>query len=249
MACFFAALPALGAATADAPGTSAAARVVDDRPRFARPAPPPAVPAASQAAGTTVAAQSKVVVTADLLTYDEETGSLLGEGHVRVWYGDLTLTAQAVQADLETRTVHAQKDVVLVETGREIRCAEMDYDLKTASANARGILFASSPWYYQGKSVEKIGEKQIIIAEPLFTTCNSRRPHYHLSAQRIDIILGESLTAYNTVLYVGTTPLFYFPWVWRSINDHRHPAGFPGRQLRFPHAGCHGEKGIGVRAG
>jgi hypothetical protein len=205
--------PVRGAAPAEPPGgtPTAQAGVV------------PAGGPAPAAPGTTVAAQGKVVVTADLLTYDEDTGSLSGEGHVRIWYGDLTLTAAAAQADLETRTVHAQKDVVLVETGQQIRCAEMDYDLKTGSANARGILFASKPWYYQGQRVEKIGEKQVIISEPLFTTCNARRPHYHLRAERIDILLGESLTAYNTVLYVGTTPLFYFPWVWRSINDHRPP--------------------------
>ncbi|NTV51525.1 MAG: LPS-assembly protein LptD [Candidatus Firestonebacteria bacterium] len=214
LALFFAA-PAAGASL-EVSGNSASARF-DVKPGVQAAAANPGP------RGTTLAAQSKVVVMADHLIYEEETGSLSAEGRVRIWYGDLTMTAQAAQADLETRTVHAQKDVVLVETGREIRCAEMDYDLKTGSANARGILFATHPWYYQGKSVEKVGEKQIFIDEPLFTTCNARRPHYHLSADRIDIVLGESLTAYNTVLYVGTTPLFYFPWVWRSINDHRPP--------------------------
>jgi lipopolysaccharide assembly outer membrane protein LptD (OstA) len=223
--------PALGAALPDAPGTTPAAQSWAALPGTTSTAQRLAVAsgttlparAAAGAPGTTVAAQGKVVVTADLLTYDEETGSITAEGKVRIWYGDLTMTAQAAQADLETHTIHAQKDVILIETGQEVHCAEMDYDLKTGSANAHGILFAAKPWYYQGKSVEKIGEKQLVIDEPLFTTCNARRPHYHLTADRIDILLGESLVAYNTVLYVGTTPLFYFPWVWRSINDHRPP--------------------------
>jgi lipopolysaccharide assembly outer membrane protein LptD (OstA) len=164
-----------------------------------------------------------VVVLAEHLTYDEETGSLTAEGKVRVWYGNLTMTAQAAQADLANHTVHAQKDVVLLETGREIHCAQMDYDLKTGSADAHGISFTSTPWYYQGQSMEKYGEKHVVLENSLFTTCNARRPHYHLTADRMDITLGDSFVAYNTVLYVGTTPLFYFPWVWRSINDHRPP--------------------------
>jgi lipopolysaccharide assembly outer membrane protein LptD (OstA) len=185
------------------------------------------LPAAAEtlpaAAGTTAAALNKVIVTADVLTYHEETGSMSAEGRVRIWYGDLTLTADTAQADLAAQTVLAQGHVTLNESGKEIRCAQLEYDLKNKSAHALGILFAANPWYYQGRSVEKRGEKNVTIAEPLFTTCNCRRPHYHLTAGRIEIILGESLTAYHTVLYIGATPLFYFPWVWRSIKDHRPP--------------------------
>ncbi len=175
------------------------------------------------AGSNTATAQNKVIAMADVLIYHEETGEMSAEGHVRIWYGDLTMTAQTAQADVENRTVHAQGDVTLTEAGKEIRCAKLEYDLNNGTAKAHGILFATHPWYYQGKSVEKHGEKDVTITEPLFSTCNCRYPHYHLKAQRIEIILGESLTAYHTVLYVGATPLFYFPWVWRSIRDNRPP--------------------------
>ena len=76
--------------------------------------------------GTTATAQNKVIVTADVLTYHEETGSMSAEGKVRIWYGDLTLTANTAEADLTARTVHARGDVNLNEAGKEIRCAQLD---------------------------------------------------------------------------------------------------------------------------
>ncbi len=185
------------------------------------------VPASAAAAEPDPAANTaiaqRVVVQADRLTYHEAEGRIEGEGRVRVWYGAMTLTARTASADLATRTVRARGDVVLLESEREVRCAALTYDLDTGSALAEGILFASAPWYYQGTRVEKRGDREVLITEPNFTTCDARRPHYHLNASHIDIVLGESLTAYDAVLYVGTTPLFYWPWFRRSLKDGRSP--------------------------
>lgn len=185
------------------------------------------VPAAATAAAPDPAAGTataqRVMVQADRLTYHEAEGRITGEGNVRVWYGAMTLTARTADADLEARTVRARGDVTLIESEREVRCAALTYDLDTGSALAEGILFASHPWYYQGTRVEKRGDREVLITEPNFTTCDARRPHYHLNASRIEIVLGESLTAYDAVLYVGTTPLFYWPWFRRSLKDGRSP--------------------------
>lgn len=177
----------------------------------------------SAPAANTAAAESRVVLQADRLVYHEETGSISARGAVRIWYGAITLTAEQADADLESRMVYASGDVVLVESGREVHSAKLNYDLRTRSAQAEGIVFASYPWYYQGTRVEKRGDREVVIIEPNFTTCNSRHPHYHLNASRIEIVLGESLTAYDAVLYIGTTPLFYWPWFQRSLKDGRPP--------------------------
>lgn len=187
------------------------------------PAPgDPGTPLPAAMADTT-AAQGRVVLSADHLIYHEDTGSISAEGNVRLWYGSLTLTAQSAEADLETRMVYADGDVTLTEAGRKIRSARLAYDLKTRSALAEGILFASYPWYYQGTRVDKRGDKEIIISSPRFTTCNARHPHYYVSASRIEIIIGESLTAYDAIFHIGTTPVFYWPWFWRSLKDGRPP--------------------------
>ncbi|MCD4813032.1 hypothetical protein K8S19_05010 [bacterium] len=167
--------------------------------------------------------RDKIVIFADRFIYHDDKERLKARGHVRVWYGNITLTAEEAESDLQTRWVNAQGNVVLIEADRKIRCARLDYDLETRSAKAQGILFATHPWYYQGESVEKDGEKSVVISKASFTTCNARYPHFHLTAERIDIILGESLTAHHAVLYIGTTPLFYLPWFRRSLEDGRPP--------------------------
>ncbi len=181
----------------------------------------PSSPAAP--AGNTLPGTQRILLTADSLDYHEAAQSIHAQGHVRVWYASITLTAESADADLTTRRLQAEGDVVLVDQGKKIRCARLIYDLETRSAEAEGILFATYPWYYQGTRVDKQGEKNVTITAPNFTTCNARHPHYHLTASRIDIVLGESLTAYDAVLYIGTTPVFYLPWFWRSLRDSRPP--------------------------
>ncbi|MBN1595476.1 LPS-assembly protein LptD [candidate division FCPU426 bacterium] len=172
---------------------------------------------------TATAQQEKATLFADRFQYQEADSRLHAAGHVRVWYGQLTLTAKEAETDLVTNMVYARGDVVLVEKDRRIQCAEMEYNLKDRSTLMRGILFATHPWYYQGESVEKQGEKNVTISQARFTTCNARHPHYHLTAKQIDIVLNESLTAHHAVVYVGTTPLFYLPWFRRSLKDKRPP--------------------------
>lgn len=181
-----------------------------------------AAESAPEAAANTAASQ-RVSVAADWLSYAEETGRMEGRGSVRIWYSNLTLTADAAEADLTTRWIKARGNVTLTETDRTIHCAELDYDLQDQSAAARGIRFATRPWFYQGESVDKRGEKEVRISRARFTTCDARHPHYHLTASQIDVVLGESLTAYNAVLYMGTTPVFYLPWIQRSLRDSRPP--------------------------
>ena len=184
----------------------------------------PVIPEAeSNTAVGKVLAPDKVTLFADRFHYEEANSVLTAVGNVRVWYANVTLNADQAQANMETNWVHARGNVVLIEKQRKIRCVKLDYDLETRSAKMQGILFATHPWYYQGASVEKEGEDKVTIRAARFTTCNARHPHYHLTADQIDIILNDSLTAHHAIVYVGTTPLFYLPWIRRSLKDNRTP--------------------------
>ncbi len=174
-----------------------------------------------QAKGNT--SNGHVLIMADKLIYHEDLQQILAHGSVRVWYNQLTMTADDAQADLTSQVVKAQGHVTLSEEGRDLECASLTYNLKTGSAEALGIVFATDPWYYQGRSIEKFGDKEVIITEPAFTTCNARHPHYHLKARTIDVVLGDALTAYDATLCIGDTPIFWIPWFRRSLSDDRPP--------------------------
>ncbi len=197
-------------------------------PAQAQSVPTPAPTGGEHRAGLPLVApataeRQRVVLFADWMTYSETTGKLEARGNVRLWYHQLTLTAEEADADLEAQVINARGDVWMIEAERKIHCARLDYHIRDQRVRAEGILFVTHPWYYQGESVEKIGEKEVLISKARFTTCNARRPHYHLTAKRIDVVLGESLTAHHAVLYIGTTPVFYLPWIRRSLKDTRPP--------------------------
>lgn len=177
----------------------------------------------AEALGNTPAGRPRVVLQADRIQYLENENRLFAEGQVRLWYGSVTLTAQTMEADLAEHWVHAEHQVVLSETGREVKVEQMDYDLVGHSAHAKSLRLVMPPWYYCGTEVEKQGEKRVRIWHPRFTTCNARYPHYSMTASRVELVLGESLAAYNVTFYVGAVPLFYIPYFWRSLNDHRPP--------------------------
>lgn len=193
-----------------------------ERPAVAAPASGAPAGATTTAAAST-AKKDQVRLFADYMSFAEGGGEVTAKGNVRVWYGNATLTAESADANLQTEVIHARGNVTLTEAGRQLKSDALEYNLKTKNALAEGIVFASFPWYYQGRSVEKIGEKTVQVNDSSFTTCNARHPHFHITASQIDIELGESLTAYNATVYVGSTPVFYFPWFRRSIKDNRPP--------------------------
>ena len=57
------------------------------------------------------------------------------------------------------------------------------------------------------------------LRHSVFTTDDSSRPDFHLNARRVRIYPDDRVIYIGATLYVGSTPVFYFPYFYQSLDQ------------------------------
>lgn len=92
-------------------------------------------------------------------------------------------------------------------------------------AARRGILTSTSPFSFEAAWAERI-RNRYVLHDGLLTNCKMPRPWWSLRAPKLDIVPGERALAYRAVFRLKFFPLFYFPVIYKSLEEHPRRSGF-----------------------
>ncbi len=159
-------------------------------------------------------------ISSDLLEYNDETQELTAEGHATVVQSSSTLTADLIRYDKLHKRLVARGNVVLREKGEILLGDQMDYDLEQEKGVVLGGKAYGSPWLFQGASWEK-NKDYYIGRNASFTSCDLIDPHYHIRSSRVHLIPDRYFWAWNNVFYLDTHPIFYTPFLYKSLGPRR----------------------------
>jgi LPS-assembly protein len=127
---------------------------------------------------------------ADYARYDSRTHEVLAEGDVRIYRGlNMYLTERAVY-NIDTKQIRA--------------------------ANGRA---ESLPYFVSGESVTEMSENSYRVERGTFTTDDSSSPDFHLRAHTIRVYENDRVVFQNVTFYVGRIPIFWWPYLYQSLND------------------------------
>ena len=153
-----------------------------------------------------------VVLTADIVEYNESTGDLSAEGniHYRTLDGDQDLRADKLAYNLRTE----------LGTFYEARG-------RAASASQGGprLLTTDNPFQFEARLVIKAGE-HYTIHDGTLTNCNLDSPWWTLSASRSELTPGGSAKVRNGLLRLRGVPLLYLPYFKKSLQRMPRQSGF-----------------------
>lgn len=153
-----------------------------------------------------------VVLTADIVEYNESTGDLKAEGniHYRTLDGDQDLRADSLAYNLRSE----------LGTFYEARG-------RAASASQGGprLLTTDNPFQFEARLVIKAGE-HYTIHDGTLTNCDPQSPWWTLSASRSELTPGGSATVRNGLLRLRGIPLLYLPYFRKSLKRMPRQSGF-----------------------
>lgn len=157
--------------------------------------------------------------TADRTEYDGAAGLIHMKGGVKLVESTWTVKADELWLDTKTRTVRSPS-YLLVEDGVSAISGESgEYDLQ----NHGGTLYKSSAghgdWRIHGRRVHMDAKKRLDYYSADFTSCSFVPPHYHFHATRITVVPHKYLLARNTFFYWHKVPLFYTPFLYKSLKE------------------------------
>src|SRR5262249_15645365 len=95
-----------------------------------------------------------------------------------------------------------------------------DYDLVAEKGIVLGGKGYGSPWLFQGGSWEK-NKDYYVGRHASFTSCELIDPHYHIRSSRVHLIPERQFWAWNNVFYLDNKPIFYSPFVYKSLGPRR----------------------------
>jgi LPS-assembly protein len=153
------------------------------------------------------------VIHCDQATYDSSTGQVTATGHVAYDGGThnehLVGTHATYDVSRDTGTFYD----VTGSTGIKVKNQSM-------------FLTSSTPFFFTGKVVDKLGPDLYRVHDGIITSCQLPKPKWEFHPATAVVEVGGDAKMYHSTMRIKGIPVFYFPYV-------QHPADNLGRKSGF----------------
>lgn len=181
--------------------------------------------------GTAGAQPAPVTVEADSIVYDSAAQVVTAQGNVRVTLRRYRLFADGARYDLRTQIVVATGNVRMVDArGQELRGRTLTFNARTEEGRfepIEGIVDRERRVYVRGDRLD-FTQDRLVCFEGFVTNCDPKRPLYHITARRIELIPDREIVAHHATLYLGNRRLLTFPRYILSLRPGAEGTILPG---------------------
>ena len=215
----------------------------------------PSATASSQDRATSPGALKEEDVTISALQQEKMGAIYKLHSKAEIHYGTYILFADEITYNSDTGDSTADGNVVLDggPNDEHVQASHAAYSLQTEVGrfdNARGsigvrlhgnrlTLTSPNPFFFSGKTVEKLGPDHYKVYDGTVTTCELPRPKWQFNARKVVVEVGGTAKIYNSSFGLEGIPVLYFPFA--TLPAEREP-----RQTGFliPNFGTSSIKGI-----
>lgn len=219
-------------------GALAAALAAGEKARAADPPPPAAASSGTFAQGEPdyvlpQAPPGSAEFSADSLDYLQAESSFPAKGtppkgarlnlsgHVVLKESTWTMRSGRLEMDLDGRRARADGGVEMDDGENVLYGQSGDFDLETREGKLSLARAGFPPWRIQAAEASVDKEGRSLFRRAHFTSCDDAAEHYHLLSSAVRVVPKKYLYAANVRFYIGHTPVFYSPFLWKSLRSRR----------------------------
>jgi lipopolysaccharide assembly outer membrane protein LptD (OstA) len=174
---------------------------------------------------------SPVEITADGNTRFEG-GVAIAEDNVQIHYGEYSIFADYAEYNPDTRDVLLLGNIRLYTPSEVLTSQRALFNLETKQMRSLEIAGARPPLFFRAFSFQAPSPREFRISDGVATTDDSSMPDFRVRSRSIRVYTDSRVVFVNSTLFVGETPVFWFPYLWANINN----SGFeflPGYDSRW----------------
>ncbi len=149
----------------------------------------------------------------DRATYDSTTGQVIADGHVVFDGGPnnehLVGSHATYDVSRDTGTFYD----VTGSTGVRVK-------------NNLMFLTSSTPFFFTGKVVDKLGPDTYRVHHGTITSCQLPNPKWEFNSKTALVEMGDEAKMYHATLRIHGIPIFYFPFVEHPTDNLGRKSGF-----------------------
>jgi LPS-assembly protein len=177
-----------------------------------------------------------VTINADKLDYDRNTELVTATGNVCISRGDMELRADSMTLNRKTSIAQAAGSVRLKRADMTWEGDRLDYNLATKEMQTDRFVAVFPPYQVWAENGAKGTGTTYTLKRAVFSSCTNSLEslHYHIWARDITAVPDSYLKARHAVIYAGPVPVFYLPWMKRSLGPSAIGVNIqPGYQSRM----------------
>ena len=131
-----------------------------------------------------------------------EPGKIFLQGNVRISFEDVTITCEKASFNRVTGEIEAE-GAISVATSEGIFTADyITYNVNEKTGVLSNTSFKTPPFYGKAGRVEK-KEGVVLLYNGYITSCDLEKPHYRISAERMEYVPGDYIRAERMRLTFG----------------------------------------------
>jgi LPS-assembly protein len=157
------------------------------------------------------------------ITADGETkfegGVAIAEDNVQIHYGDYSIYCDYAEYNPDTRDVLLIGNIRLY-TPKEVLTGQRAlFNLETKQMRALEFSGAQFPLFFHAFSLRAPSTREFRVRDAIFTTDDSSEPDFHVRSKSVRIYAGDRVIFSRSTVYIGQTPIFWFPYIFASIDN------------------------------
>jgi LPS-assembly protein len=164
---------------------------------------------------TGIRLDAPVHMTADMISYEEETGVAVAEGNVELALGTRTMRADRIRYDSSSGEADLSGKVRYKDADEEFAFDRITINLDSET----GILYngtiriSSSNYLIASQKIEKTGKSSFLIEKGTLTTCPcDPEPDWKFEVRQARVTLDQYAIGKDITFRIRGVPVLWFPW-------------------------------------
>lgn len=147
------------------------------------------------------------------LEYTNET--IFASSGVTGRFENVVVTADHLSANPDTGDLHLEGDIQFERDNIRWYGTSLDYNYLTQTGNFGPSSIEFDPVLMSVDRIERVSTNEYLLQGATFTTCALDHPHYRVHVKEAQLVDEKYLKAKGATFYVGQVPVLYVPF-WRQ---------------------------------
>ena len=148
-----------------------------------------------------------------------ENGVATARDNVAIHIGDTDIYGDFAQYNSRTHEVSVEGHVRIYRNVNIYVADRGVYNIDTKQIRTSNVRTDYHPYFLSGESVTETSSNVYRVEDANFTTDDSPRPDFHLHARTVRVYENDHVVFQNVTFYVGKVPVFWWPYMYQSLND------------------------------
>ena len=165
--------------------------------------------------------------------FNEATNLIEAQDNVVIKSGADEIRADSVIANLEQKTIKAQGNVILIQDDQKLQGSQLEYNYQSQQAEFYDAQMQEDKINFSGEVIKLVDER-VTIENSKITACNRQDPHYHISAEEIEVKSSGKIIATDVYLWVKGRKIMPLPkYVTHTDQQKRKENAIPKPELGY----------------